>query len=209
MSPAPSSQPQSQQQDPDAFVQLGGWLFKRRSWLPLPLAAALLIIPSGGAGSPLLFWSGAALVASGEWLRLSAVRHIGVISRTRSDRLGPLVAAGPFARVRNPLYLGNVTLWIGFAVSAGLLWLVPLIVLLLAFEYHAVVRWEERLLESRLGESYRTYAATVPRWIPRFASLKSQVSSLKFSWSETIFSERGTLIGIAIGYLLLWLKTEI
>ena len=49
-----------------------------------------------------------------------AVHHIGVISRTRSDRLGPLVASGPFALVRNPLYLGNIALWVGFALTARL-----------------------------------------------------------------------------------------
>ena len=44
--------------------------------------------------------------------------------------------------------------------------MVPVAVVLLGLEYHAIVRWEERLLESRLGERYRTYAARVPRWIP-------------------------------------------
>ena len=80
-----------------------------------------------------------------------------MISRTRSDRLGPLVATGPFSLVRNPLYVGNILLWVGFAVSARLLWLAPLVALLLALEYHAIVRWEERLLESRLGDAYRMY----------------------------------------------------
>lgn len=150
-------------------------------------------------------------MVSGEIVRLWAVQHIGAISRTRSERLGPLVATGPFARVRNPLYLGNIALWSGFAVSAGLLWLVPPVVVLLAVEYHAIVRWEERLLESRLGDSYREYTTRVPRWIPRIAhgSFKSQVSGLKFSWRETLFSERGTLIAIAVGFLLLWIKARV
>ena len=85
-------------------------------------------------------------VAAGEAVRLWAVHHIGAISRTRSDRLGPLIDSGPFAHVRNPLYLGNILLWLGFALSAHLLWLAPIVVMLLAFEYHAIVRWEETLL---------------------------------------------------------------
>jgi protein-S-isoprenylcysteine O-methyltransferase Ste14 len=151
------------------------------------------------------------LVVSGELLRLWAVRHIGVVSRTRSDRLGPLVATGPFARLRNPLYLGNIALWVGFSASAGLVWLIAPIVLLLAFEYHAIVRWEERLLEGRLGEAYREYAARVPRWIPLASpvSLNPRVSSPKFSWRQTLFSERGTLMAIVAGYLLLWYKSQI
>ena len=139
-------------------------------------------------------------------LRLWAVHHIGVISRTRSDRLGPLVATGPFALVRNPLYLGNILLWVGFAVSARLLWLAPFVVLVLALEYHAIVRWEERLLDVAAGRRLPRLAARVPRWMPslRSASERRPVTRCTaFSWRETLFSERGTLIAIAVGYLLL------
>lgn len=211
MTAASSSQPQSQQQDPDALVRIGGWLFRQRTWLPLPIGLALVLWPSHPLEAPFLVWIGVGLVASGELLRLWAVRHIGVVSRTRSDRLGPLVATGPFARLRNPLYFGNIALWIGFAASAGLVWLIPPIVLLLAFEYHAIARWEERLLEERLGDNYREYAARVPRWIPLASPvrLNPQVSSLKFSWRDTLFSERGTLMAIALGYVLLWYKSQV
>ena len=211
MTRASSSQPQSRQQDPDAIVRSGGWLFRQRTWLPLPIALALVLVPSRPFASPFLAWSGIALVATGELLRLWAVRHIGVVSRTRSERLGPLVATGPFARLRNPLYLGNIALWVGFAASAGLAWLIPPIVLLLAFEYHAIVRWEERLLEGRLGDLYGEYAARVPRWIPLTSpvSLTSRVSRPTFSWRDTLFSERGTLLAIVAGYLLLWYKSQV
>src|SRR5256885_132664 len=125
MTAATSPQHQPGQSDPDIFVRAGGWLFKRRTWLPLPLALALLLLPSGEEPR-LVLVLGVAMVVLGELLRLWAVRHIGVISRTRSDRLGPLVASGPFALVRNPLYLGNIALWIGFALSAQLPWMVPI-----------------------------------------------------------------------------------
>ena len=128
--------------------------------------------------------AGAVLVALGEAIRLWGVRHIGAISRTRSDRLGPLIASGPFALVRNPLYIGNVALWAGFAVSARLPWLAPVLVAILAFEYHAIVRWEERLLEERLGETYRSYAAQVPRWMPRIDH-RAPTAVPAFSWRET------------------------
>lgn len=188
-------------------VHVGGWLFRQRTWLPLPLAAALLLIPASpaGLGAP-LFVAGLFLIAVGEAVRLWSVHHIGAISRTRSDRLGPLIASGPFALVRNPLYIGNIALWAGFAVTAGLLWLVPLVVLLLACEYHAIVRWEETLLETRLGDSYRLYAARVHRWWPSWIGPGASRSDAVFSWRQTLFSERGTLIAIAVGIALLLLK---
>lgn len=160
--------------------------------------------------------AGMATVVAGELVRLWAVRHIGVISRTRSDRLGPLIATGPFGLVRNPLYTGNVLLWVGFTVSAGLLWLAPVVIAVLGVEYHAIVRWEERLLEARIGKAYGIYARRVPRWNPfsrtshvaRRESVASRQSPVaeRFLWRETLFSERGTLVAIGVGYVLLWLK---
>src|SRR5215467_5838280 len=81
--------------------RIGGWLFRQRTWLPLPLIAALLLIPPpANAPRQVLLIVGVAVVALGEAIRLWAVLHIGAISRTRSDRLGPLVATGPFGYVR-------------------------------------------------------------------------------------------------------------
>ncbi|OLD22607.1 MAG: hypothetical protein AUJ01_00025 [Acidobacteria bacterium 13_1_40CM_3_65_5] len=185
------------------MTHLGGWLFRHRTIIPLPLAIAVLLLRIGEAPpSKWLIASGIGLTLTGEAIRLWAVHHIGAISRTRSDRLGPLIAAGPFAVVRNPLYLGNIALWAGFAMAARLLWLVPVIVVLLAVEYHAIVRWEEQVLEARNGEdrgARRTHRENV-------FSANSANSAVAFSWRETLFSERGTLIAIAAGFFLLWLK---
>jgi protein-S-isoprenylcysteine O-methyltransferase Ste14 len=196
---------------PDWMTHLGGWLFSQRSWLPLPIAAALLLIPASpdASVSTRFLWLGILIVATGEIIRLWAVHHIGVISRTRSDRLGPLIATGPFSLVRNPLYLGNILLWLGFAVSARLLWVLPLVALVLAFEYHAIVRWEEQLLAQRLGEAYRAYAKRVSRWMPSLRVPAQLTSSARFSWRDTLFSERGTLLAIVCGYLLLWVKDRV
>ncbi len=193
---------------PDAWVTIGGWLFQRRSWLPLPIVVALIAITWRESH---LLWvtrlAGPALVAVGEGLRMWAVRHIGVISRTRSGRTGPLVDSGPFHLVRNPLYIGNVAIWLGFTLAAGLLWLAPVVLLVLAFEYHAIVRWEETLLDGRMGAEYRTYLGDVPRWIPSWDRLgQAFSSSASYPWGATFFSERGTLIAIVAGALLLTAK---
>ena len=68
-------------------------------------------------------------------------------------------------------------------------------------------------------QAYREYAARVPRWIPAisrstrcetdrdFASASSAVKLL-FVERDTLFSERGTFLAMAAGYLLLWLKAR-
>ena len=211
----------SDQTSPDS-TKLGEWLFRHRTALPLPIAGVILGLRVGEAApSASLIAAGVAVTVTGELIRLWGVRHIGAISRTRSHRLGPLVATGPFALIRNPLYVGNVLIWVGFALSARLVWLAPVVVVLLGAEYHAIVRWEESLLVTRLGDTYREYAGQVPRWLPTFnrrerherrdqnlsaPSASSAVTS--FSWTDTLFSERGTLVAIAVGYLLLWIKAR-
>ena len=187
----------------------GAWLFRRRTSLPLPLAVAILATPSTQTRAiTASILAGIALTLAGELVRLWGVSHIGVISRTRSDRLGPLVDTGPFALVRNPLYLGNIALWTGFAFTAGLPWLAPIIVITLGAVYHAIVRWEEMLLEERRGAEYRAYAARVPRWLHRNFRFQTSDFRLPYSWRETLFSEPGTLLAIAVGYLLLWSKAR-
>ena len=130
------------------------------------------------------------------------------------------MATGPFAHVRNPLYIGNMALWVGFALSAHLLWLALLIAVVIGIEYHAIVRWEEHLLVSRRGDEYRAYMARVPRWMPTATSRGGRdgdglaiadraARPVAFSWRETFYSERGTLIAIAAGYLLLWVKSRL
>jgi protein-S-isoprenylcysteine O-methyltransferase Ste14 len=208
-----TTHPTTQSADPDVVVRVGGWLFKQRSWLPVPIVLALLAIPAPSR-TPAVILAGAALVGMGEALRLWAVHHIGVISRTRAERLGPLISTGPFGHVRNPLYLGNIALWLGFTVSAGLLWLTPVVLLVLLLEYHAIVRWEEGLLASRMGAAYRHYLTVVPRWIPLRRPVpagdagdgESSRPGTVYSWRDTLISERSTLIAIALGYVLLWAK---
>ena len=206
----------SDQTSPDS-TKVGAWLFRHRTAIPVPIALALLIVPAGRPFSWTLGLVGVAITVSGEALRVAAVHHIGVISRTRSDRLGPLVTSGPFAFVRNPLYIGNVLIWMGFAVTAGLLGAAPVVGVLLLAEYHAIAKWEEGRLESRYGQEYATYRSAVPGWLPRLHAWHRMAPvscdevpgpHAPFSWRETLFSERGTLVAIAAGYALLWIKAR-
>src|SRR5437868_14108487 len=116
-------------------TRLGGWLFRHRTSLPMPIALAIVTLPGSETPPfPGLAAIGVAVTLLGELMRLWGVHHIGAISRTRSDRLGPLVASGPFAYLRNPLYVGNIAMWVGFALTARLAWLAPVILILLGLE---------------------------------------------------------------------------
>ena len=186
----------------------GGWLFRQRSWLPVPFAFALIAIRWGAVRGRWPTVIGATLVVLGEALRLWSVRHIGTISRTRATRLGPLIATGPYLLTRNPLYVGNALLWFGFVAWSGLLWMEPIAAVLFAAQYGLLTRWEERLLLDRFERRYDAYRECTPRWMPRLANLSlARTSSSAPPWPAVLFSERGTLLAVAIMALLLMLKT--
>jgi protein-S-isoprenylcysteine O-methyltransferase Ste14 len=175
--------------------RLGAWAFRHRSWTPVPLALILLLDRWDWIRAVWPFDLGLTVVLAGLAIRCWGVSHIGTISRTRAGRLGPLMTSGPYAFVRNPLYLGNLLIWTGFAVASGLLWMLPVAWAAFALQYTAISRFEEAALIDRFGATYLTYMQEVPRWAPRLRHIPQALGAPgPHGWREVACSERGTLI---------------
>jgi protein-S-isoprenylcysteine O-methyltransferase Ste14 len=76
-----------------------------------------------------------------------------------------LVTNGPFRFRRNPIYLGEVMIFLGLAELTKSVWL-----LILAPVFALLITWlailpEERHLEARFGDAFRAYRARTRRWI--------------------------------------------
>jgi protein-S-isoprenylcysteine O-methyltransferase Ste14 len=182
-----------------AEAPTGAWLFRYRSFLPVPLALILLFVRKGQSDSTLVVPGGILLVSAGQILRLWAVRHIGTISRTRTTRYGPLMTAGPYAIVRNPLYVGNWLLWTGFTLWSRLLWMLPVAWLIFFFQYRAIARWEASFIRSKYTTAYDKYARQVRAWLPRWPPMSDLKPLLPLHpWRDVLFSERGTLIAVLV-----------
>jgi protein-S-isoprenylcysteine O-methyltransferase Ste14 len=146
-------------------ARLGGVLFRNRSWLPVPFLLVALFVP---ARPGLWVWIvGAVPIIIGECIRLMGVAAAGTVTRRRSREVQRLVTYGIFGWVRNPLYVGNFLIWMGFVVISGVWWFLPVAIVLFAVEYTLIVRYEEGVLESIFGQEYLDYKKTTPRWIPR------------------------------------------
>ncbi len=78
-----------------------------------------------------------------------------------------LAVTGPYARTRNPLYLGSLILGLGFTVAAGVWWLTLLFLALFIGIYLPVMRVESEDMRRIFGEEYEVYAANVPALLPR------------------------------------------
>jgi len=76
-----------------------------------------------------------------------------------------LATGGPYAYIRNPLYIGTLLVALGLATAARSLWLATLFAAVFLLVYLPVVMLEEQHLTSLFPE-YAAYASAVPSLIP-------------------------------------------
>jgi protein-S-isoprenylcysteine O-methyltransferase Ste14 len=101
---------------------------------------------------------GAAIALVGLGIRAVASGHV--------DKNEELATTGPYAYVRNPLYLGSIVIAIGFAAAARDVVIALLLITLFALIYVPTIRSEEHYLRVRFL-AYSAYENAVPRLIPR------------------------------------------
>ena len=84
-----------------------------------------------------------------------------VLPHKRVDRL---VTEGAFRFRRNPIYMGEVLLFLGLAQATGNVWMAIMAPLLAIAFWKLAILPEERHLEARFGEAYLAYKARTRRW---------------------------------------------
>ena len=165
-------------------------VFGARSYTPIPLIAAVLIMAEPRLMS--FLWGGL-LVLLGETIRLWAVGYAGSATRTRHVGAPSLITNGPYGRVRNPLYVGNFLLSLGLCVMAWAWMPYMLVIFLAAFgvQYGLIVSLEEESLRKTFGAQYDAYLAAVPRFLPRFTEYVAGESA-PYDFAAALRSERRT-----------------
>ena len=190
---SPSAPTEISEAERSPAARAGAVLFRHRGWLPVPFLLVPLV--AHGVMEPTNWIVGAVLIALGEAIRLAGVAAAGTVTRRRSRTVQRLVTYGIFAWMRNPLYVGNFLIWIGFTVISGVLWFLPVAVVLFAAEYTLIVRYEEGVLESIFGAEYLEYKSRTPRWIPRPPAVHE---SGEHHWGEAWRSELSTFMQYAV-----------
>jgi protein-S-isoprenylcysteine O-methyltransferase Ste14 len=190
------------------LVKMGWRLFQWRSGTPVPL---LLAIGFWWWGVAWPLWSviaGLSCIVVGEFFRFWGVMHAGILTRTRKKKLRTLITSGPFRRMRNPLYVGNILLGAGAGLLSGIWWLGPIAAVFGFIQYTFIVRYEERLLETAFGQEYRDYMAGVPRWLPGltpYAKVSEQESGFRRGYrseKSTFFAIFGLLLFVTIKFVI-------
>ncbi len=76
-----------------------------------------------------------------------------------------LITEGPFAKSRNPIYLGNTFLLLGAGLLSGIAWFIPAALSAAFATQKLAIEREERHLGARFGKAWEDYAARTPRWL--------------------------------------------
>jgi protein-S-isoprenylcysteine O-methyltransferase Ste14 len=189
-------------------MKLSETFFKYRSYTPLPFVAVMLIFQQPNIWGLI---AGFFIAALGEFIRLWGVSWAGSETRTTGNVGGTfLIVNGPFAHLRNPLYLGNILMYTGIGIMSFALfpWLQIAGLLFFGLQYHLIVTEEEGYLRKTFGKQYQDYTANVPRFIPRLTPYKvDKIERPDFSWKEGFKSETRTLQAfsfIIITLVILW-----
>ena len=172
------------------------FFFKNRSYTPIPIV--LLIIYYSQPSQPDIM-IGLALIAAGETIRISAVRYAGGATRTRNVGAPYLWTSGPYSLTRNPLYCGNVIIYIGTVFFAGGIWMwhiLPLVAIFFIFQYYLIISLEEETLKIKFKDQYRLYFENVPKLFPRFSPWKGGNQTKPKNLISTLKTEKRTLQNI-------------
>jgi len=136
-----------------------------------------------------LWWVGAVLACLGMGVRLWAS---GFVMKNEV-----LATVGPYARVRHPLYVGNLLICAGFCAASGLWWSVPVAIGMLLVFYPQTIRYEDQKLRRLFPGEWDAWAAqTLALW-PSLKAYRGNGERVPWSLSRSLL-RNGEPIHIAL-----------
>ena len=184
----------------ELFNQWGNFLFQTRNVLfPVLIAIVLFLWPPveiDNVPGVYLMVMGLAMITLGQGLRILAIGLSYIVRGGRMRRIYAenLVTDGLFSHCRNPLYVGNILIVMGFVFVSGNLTGIFIGSLVFMVIYRLIVHSEESFLSAKFGEPYTAFCADVPRWIPRFNGLLETINHYQFDWPKVAVKEYGTIM---------------
>ncbi|MDD5236644.1 MAG: isoprenylcysteine carboxylmethyltransferase family protein [Candidatus Omnitrophica bacterium] len=149
---------------------------------------------------------GIALVLLGQMIRISARGY-----KAENSQGGHfLVKSGPYALVRNPMYLGILLIGLGIVLIFFKAWVVATFLFFFILRYLLLIFQEEKKLITVFPEEYKDYQNKVPRLFPQLKMIFSRETStylpLKWSW---VGREKNSVLPVLFFTLLVQLGLDI
>jgi len=187
-------------------VDIRNFFFKYRSYTPIPLALMIIYF----AQRPNPYWVyGIIFLLLGESLRIWAVSYAGGETRTRKVGAPALCTAGPFAHVRNPLYVGNMMMYAGIVFIAGAPYIWSMLLITLTFfyiQYSLIISLEEETLFKLFADAYETYRENTPAIFPRLTAWPNNDQRQPMSFRKTIKTEKRTLQNLSLIIIIILIR---
>lgn len=179
-------------------------VFEMRSYTPVPFIVVMLVFAEPTVATLI---GGLLIALLGEAIRFWGVSIVGSETRT-TGVVGAtnLITDGPFGYVRNPLYVGNILMYVGCGVMSNALvpWLQSIAFAWFVIQYRLIVSREEEHLRQTFGEEYERYVQNVPRFFPRLTKYSGEHSFHRGpDFSRGVKSETRTLQGFAVVIVLI------
>lgn len=187
-------------------MTIGQQIFKYRSYTPVPFLILMLIFENANPPSLII---GFVFALLGELIRLWGVSWAGSETRTTGTVGGVfLIISGPFAYVRNPLYVGNILMYLGIGIMSFALfpYLQIAALFFFSFQYYVIVKEEESYLKKTYGKDYEEYSRNVSRFLPRLTPYKAEIKQPPFSFSAGLRSEKRTLQAFTLVIIVILVK---
>lgn len=182
-------------------------IFRLRSYTPIPFLIVMVLFAQPTVLSLVI---GFAIIFFGEIIRFWGVSIVGAETRTTGTVGGTYLSTnGPFAYVRNPLYVGNLLVYAGVGVMSMALfpWMLIVAMCWFTLQYYLIVTREEEYLARTFGDEYALYRKDVRRFIPRLTAYRTAHPAPKtVNPQEGLASERRTLQAIALVTLVIVAK---
>lgn len=200
------------------MVRVGTFFFKYRDGLfPIIfIALALLAIPPSEVFESerlenLKDVAAVALVVAGLAFRGLVIGYVYIKRGGLNKKVyaEDLVTDGIFGICRNPLYVGNMLIYVGVFLMHGNPLVMALGVGLFAFIYQSIVLTEENYLRNKFGLGYDAYCRDVPRWIPRLSKFSGAVEGMTFNFPKVIIKDYSTIATSLITVILVECYEEI
>ena len=170
----------------------GQFFFKYRSYTAIiPAIPALLL----ARPTLLTLIIGVLIILPGELMRIWGVSYAGGETRTTKVGASVLVTQGPFAYLRNPLYLGNLLIYFGIGIMSNALFPYLQIIGPVYFYilYYYIIKEEEGFLKNKYKEKFDDYYKSVNKFVPRTTPYEpSKQSKVKKDLNTAYKSEKRT-----------------